>query len=194
VLIADGVSITATTGNEDAFTDYTQEITVSFGLNTAINSVDIQAGANIYVNVAEHTINTNIESVSITGSALVQLTGISTAIAQGEAIGGVKTPVDVTGSSITVYSGNEDTAGNADVSVTGSSITGSVGQANYIAGYNVTGISITPSTGSVTLIGNAKVIPTGIGLTVNTITPNIIAWAEVDTGTSVVWTPVDLAA
>jgi len=46
----------------------------------------------------------------------------------------------------------------------------------------------------VSITGTGKVIPTGTGLTVNTITPNIIAWAEVDTGTSVVWTPVDIAA
>jgi hypothetical protein len=35
---------------------------------------------------------------------------------------------------------------------------------------------------------------TGSDLTVNTISPNIIAWAEVDTGTPVTWTTVDLAA
>jgi hypothetical protein len=48
--------------------------------------------------------------------------------------------------------------------------------------------------GQVTITGTAIVIPTGIGLTVSTINPNIIAWAEVDTGTPVNWTPVDLAA
>jgi len=194
VLIADGVSITATTGNEDAFTDYTQEITVSFGLTTQTNSVDIQADGNISVNVAEHTINTNIQSVSIVGNALVQPTGSQANANVGSAEAGLKTEVPVTGIQINAYSGNEDAIGNANVSVTGNSITGSAGQAGYIAGYNVTGSVVTGSVGQVTVIGQAKVIPTGIGLTVNTITPNIIAWAEVDTGTSVVWTPVDLAA
>jgi hypothetical protein len=35
---------------------------------------------------------------------------------------------------------------------------------------------------------------TGIGLTITAANPNIIAWAEVDVGTEVTWTPVDLAA
>jgi hypothetical protein len=48
--------------------------------------------------------------------------------------------------------------------------------------------------GEVTITGSAVVAPTGVGLTVSTISPNIIAWAEVDTGTPVTWTPVDLAA
>lgn len=191
---ANGLSATVVTGNEDAFTDYTQEITVSFGLNTQVNSVDIKAGANIFVNVTEHTINTNIEPVTIEGTALVEPTGTGFNVNIGVTEAGLLTEVPVTGSEIRVYSGNEDTSGNATVSVTGSSATTAAGQASYIAGFDVTGSSLQTLNGAVSITGTGKVIPTGTGLTVNTITPNIIAWAEVDTGTSVVWTPVDIAA
>jgi len=191
---ANGLSASIVTGNEDAFTDYTQEITVSFGLNTEINSVDIIADGNHYVVVTEHTINTNIEPVTIEATALVEPTGIGFNADIGISEAGLKTEVPVTGSEINIFTGNEDTAGDANVSVTGSSMTGYVGQAGYIAGFDVTGSSLQTFNGAVSITGTGKVIPTGIGLTVSTITPNIIAWAEVDTGTDVVWTPVDLAA
>jgi hypothetical protein len=60
--------------------------------------------------------------------------------------------------------------------------------------YAVTGVSASLTAGQTTVVGSAVVIPTGIGLTISTVTPNIIAWAEVDTGTPVNWTVVDLAA
>jgi hypothetical protein len=63
-----------------------------------------------------------------------------------------------------------------------------------VSGYDVTGSSSSILNGEVTITGSAVVAPTGTGLTVSTISPNIIAWAEVDTGTPVTWTPVDLAA
>jgi len=153
---ANGLSATVVTGNEDAFTDYTQEITVSFGLNTQVNSVDIKAGANIFVNVTEHTINTNIEPVTIEGTALVEPTGTGFNVNIGITEAGLLTEVPVTGSEIRVYSGNEDTSGNATVSVTGSSATTAAGQASYIAGFDVTGSSLQTLNGAVSITGTGK--------------------------------------
>ena len=185
-------------------------------MNTGVGVVDIQAGANIYVNVTEHTINTFIglatEDISVdvypTGLSLttnigdetaftdveVSLTGIPLTTSIGNETAFTDVVVSVTGQQLTVVTGNENAFTDVTVSVTGSEITGNLGNITPISIYNVDGILATTSIGSVTVQANADVNVTGSGLTVNTITPNIIAWAEVDTGTDVVWTPVDLAA
>jgi hypothetical protein len=116
------------------------------------------------------------------------------ATAIGEAVGGTIQQVDVQGVSITTFIGDEDITGNAIVTPTGVTATASPGQLTYIASYEVTGVTSSVANGEVTITGSAFVAPTGTGLTVSTISPNIIAWAEVDTGTPVTWTPVDLAA
>jgi len=102
--------------------------------------------------------------------------------------------VDVTGIELTTNIGNEDTTGNANVSVTGISATSSIGDVIPVSKYDATGSSASTSIGSVTAVGEAIITPTGISLTASTGSPNIIAWAEVDTGTPVTWSEVDLAA
>lgn len=188
-----GIELTSTIGNEDAFTDVTVAVTTAGELQTAITPVGTQANSD---NEIAHSflIQSSIEDVSITGHALVQPSGISATIAQGDAIGGTIQEVPVTGSALQTFIGNEDTAGNADVSVTGIQATGSVGDIVPISGYDATGSEITTTTGSVTLVGNANVSVTGTGLTTAITSPNIIAWAEVSTGTPVTWREVDLAA
>ena len=185
-------------------------------MSTGVGVVDIQAGGNIFVNVAEHTINTFIglatEDISVdiypTGLSLttnigdetaftdveVSLTGIPLTTSIGNETAFTDVVVSVTGQQLTITTGNENAFTDVTVSVTGSEITGSLGNITPISTYTVDGISATTSIGSVTVQASADVPVTGSGLTINTITPNIIAWAEVDTGTDVVWTPVDLAA
>lgn len=196
VIAADGngLSATAITGNEDAFTDVVVEITTSFGLNTAVSPVDTQADGNASINVEEQALQSNLGDVVLEGTALVEPTGLTATVTQGQAVGGTIQEVPVAGVSANTFVGNEDTSGNANVFPTGASITGSVGDIVPVSGYDVSGVSATFALGSVTVIGSATVIPTGIGLTANTGSPNIIAWAEVDTGTQVTWTEVDLAA
>jgi len=187
-----------------------------FQINTGVGVVDIQAGANIYVNVTEHTINTSIGEATEIISVDAYPTGLSLTTNIGNETAFTDVEVNVTGQSLNVFSGNENaftdvvvsitgqqlnvTTGNetaftdVTVSVTGSENTVSLGNVTPVSTYNVDGILATTSIGSVTVQANANIDVTGSGLTVNTITPNIIAWAEVSTGSSVVWTPVDLAA
>jgi hypothetical protein len=133
--------------------------------------------------------------VDIVGNGLVELTGVSTSTAIGDAVGGtIQLKFHVQGVSITTFIGDEDITGNAIVILTGVTATGRSWSFTYIAGYDVTGVTSSVVSGQVTITGTAVVIPTGIGLTIITISPNITAWAEVDTGISVTWTPVDLAA
>jgi hypothetical protein len=187
-----GISLSVVTGNEDAFTDITVAVSGQ-QLQTAITPVGTSANSDHEI-AASLLINSITGDVGIEGNGLVELTGVSTATAIGDAEAGLLTEIQVTGVSLTTFIGDEDITGNASVTLT--EVTGTVapGQLTYIASYDVTGSSSSILNGEITITGSAVVAPTGVGLTVSTISPNIIAWAEVDTGTPVTWTPVDLAA
>ena len=187
-----GISASIVTGNEDAFTDITVAISGQ-QLQTAITPVGTSANADHEI-AASLLISSAQGDTTIEGTALVEPTGIPASINIGDAEAGLLLEVPVTGVSARINIGNEDTSGNANVSVTGSSATLAVGDITPVSGYDVTGVSATLTTGTVDITGDGLVIPTGVGLTTNTGSPNIIAWAEVNTGTSVVWTPVDIAA
>jgi hypothetical protein len=179
-------------GDEDAFTDIIVAVSETT-LQTVINSVGTSANSDHEI-AASLLINSVTGDVNIFGTALVEPTGVSMATAIGEAVGGTIQQVDVQGVSITTFIGDEDITGNAIVTPTGATATATPGELTYIASYEVTGVTFSVANGEVTITGSAVVAPTGTGLTVSTISPNIIAWAEVDTGTPVTWTPVDLAA
>lgn len=187
-----GLSASIVTGNEDAFTDITVAISGQ-QLQTAITPVGTSANADHEI-AASLLISSAQGNVTTEATGLVELTGISASINIGDAEAGLLTEVPVTGVSATVNIGNEDTSGNANVSVTGSSATLAVGDITPVLGYDVTGVSATLNLGTVDITVDGLVIPTGVGLTTNTGSPNIIAWAEVNTGTDVTWTEVDIAA
>jgi hypothetical protein len=187
-----GISLSVIVGDEDAFTDIIVAVSETT-LQTSVNSVGTSANSDHEI-AASLLINSITGDVAIEGNGLVELTGVSTATAIGDAEAGLLTEIQVTGVSLTTFIGDEDITGNASVTLT--EVTGTVapGQLTYIASYDVTGSSSSILNGEITITGSAVVAPTGVGLTVSTISPNIIAWAEVDTGTPVTWTPVDLAA
>ena len=187
-----GISLSVIIGDEDAFTDIIVAVSETT-LQTSVNSVGTSANSDHEI-AASLLINSVTGDVAIEGNGLVELTGVSTATAIGDAEAGLLTEIQVTGVSLTTFIGDEDITGNASVTLT--EVTGTVapGQLTYIASYDVTGSSSSILNGEITITGSAVVAPTGVGLTVSTISPNIIAWAEVDTGTPVTWTPVDLAA
>jgi hypothetical protein len=187
-----GISLSVIIGDEDAFTDIIVAVSETT-LQTSVNSVGTSANSDHEI-AASLLINSITGDVGIEGNGLVELTGISTATAIGDAVAGLLTEVQVTGVSLTTFIGDEDITGNASVTLTEVTATVAPGQLTYIASYDVTGSSSSILNGEVTITGSAVVVPTGTGLTVSTISPNIIAWAEVDTGTPVTWTPVDLAA
>jgi len=205
-----GISLTTTTGDVQALR------LQGSAMSTGVGTVDIAAGGNVFVNVTEHNlqssagqvfafanyieevsgnqINTSIGNEFVFTDVTVELTGISATTEIGNEFAFTDVTVEVTGEEINTFIGNETAFTDVTVSVTGQAINGSLGNIVPISTYSVDGISATTSIGSVTTQANADVPVTGTSLTISTITPNIIAWAEVDTGTDVVWTPVDLAA
>ena len=197
--------------------DQIQGLTIQgTGLSTGIGLVDLQAGGNVFIQVDEHTINTGIGSVDIEiavevfqegiqfntfigdeeafSDVTVSPTGVALAIAQSEIVVDLNTPVDVTGSSLAIAIGDEEAFTNVTVEVTGTSMTYALGDIIPESKYSVDGIPLSGAINSVTINASAVVVPTGMGLTVAVANPNIIAWAEVDVGTPVTWSPVDLAA
>ena len=187
-----GISLSVVIGNEDAFTDVVVAVS-GIDLSTDITPVGTSGTSD---NEIAHSflIQTTLEDVSIVGTGLVELTGITLSTAISEVEAGTIQEVPVTGVSATLSIGNEDQSGTAVVSVTGIESTLTLGDAVAASKYEVTGISASFTLGELSITGSAFVIPTGIGLTANIITPNIVAWAEVDVGTPVTWLPVDLAA
>jgi len=188
-----GISLSAVTGNEDAFTDVVVAVS-GIELSADITPVGTSGTSD---NEIAHSflLNQDLGSVSIEGTGFVSLTGIALSSVIGDAEAGLKTEVPVTGVSLQTTIGNEDITGNGLVELTGIGSTYTIGNSTPVSGYDVSGISATyAAPGSVVITGGAIVVPTGIGLTITAANPNIIAWAEVDVGTEVTWTPVDLAA
>jgi hypothetical protein len=191
-VLANGIGLTATIGNEDAFTDVTVAVSGQ-ELQSAITAVGTSANSD---NEIAHSflLTGSLGSPVITGDALIELSGISATVSIGSVEAAPKQEVDVTGIQLTANLGNSDQIGNANISLTGIGATSAVGDIIPVSVYDATGLEATTSIGSVTVIGQAVVNPTGVTLTISTISPNIIAWAEVDTGTPVTWSEVDLAA
>ena len=187
-----GLSVATSIGDEDAFTNATV-VPEGLELDTAITPVGTSGTSD---NEIAHSflIQTVLEDVFVVGHANVSLTGIGSSVSIGEAEAGLLLEVSVTGVSATLSIGDEDQSGSAVVIPTGVTSTMAIGDSIPESKYAVTGVSASLTAGQTTVVGSAVVIPTGIGLTISTVTPNIIAWAEVNTGTPVNWTVVDLAA
>jgi len=136
----------------------------SFLLQSTLGTFSVAADGNASIVVTEHTMNTSIGSVSVTGMSLT--------------------------SSI----GEEVPTADANVTLSGMSLTSSIGTASQSSIYNVTGSQMSSSIGSVTVTASANVSPLGNQAQSSVGTVNVTAWAEIDPGVANVWTEVDLAA
>jgi len=160
----------------------------------APNGTTVAANANVNVTGTQINITEGLAGAVITANANVNVTGSQLNFVAGSITAGLLIEVPVTGSQVNFTIGNEIPTGDANVSVTGSQINLSPGQVDIAFGYNVTGSQVNFNTGQVTITGSAVVNVTGIRLNISTGSANITAWAEVQTGASNTWTPVDLAA
>ena len=166
----------------------------SFLLQSTLGTFSITADGNVSVVVTEHTMNTSVGDVDITGVANVSVTGSEMTMTLGDESAFTDHTVEVTGQQLTMSMGEEVPTGNANVSLTGIQLTSSIGDVEQETRYAVTGVQMSTSIGSVAVTANADIDVTGIQLQTNTGNPNITAWAEIDPGVSNVWTEVDLAA
>jgi len=188
-VLATGISLSAIIGNEDAFTDVTVEVSGQ-EIQSAITPVGTKADSD---NEIAHSflISTILDNVVVEANANVEIPGLSASIEISEVEAGTITEVPVTGITANILTGNVDTTANANVLLTGISTTGFIGDITPVAKYDVTGVSATFDLGALNIIGNALVTPTGIELTSITGLPNIIAWRDVNTGSTASWDTVD---
>ena len=178
----------------DVFTTTGAGTLPSFLLQSTLGTYSVSADGNVSVVVNEHTMNTSIAGVSVTGIANVPVTGSQMTMTLGEESAFTDHTVAVTGQQLAMSLGEETTTGNANVSLTGFQLTNSIGAVTQETRYAVTGNQMATSIGSVTTTANADIDVTGILLQSSVGNPNITAWAEIDPGVSNVWTEVDLAA
>ena len=161
-----------------------QTITPGYGL------VDIECDAT-YVHVHDPEITTSVGSPTVTDYETVSLTGqqITSAFNPATTIGGV----DAKPTAVTITSGFGSTfRAFTDITIrpTALTITSGLGTVDVISKVDVTGQAITSSLGTVTTIQTAVIKPTGVQITSGLGTANAIAWATVDTGTTVTWTEI----
>jgi hypothetical protein len=190
-----GISLTSSIGDETAFTDVVVDVTGSELTSTfASPSFSIQIDQDIFVLASEDQLDALVGSLSLTGNANIDVTGIELSSNIGQVVPEPKLEVPVTGASASITIGDISLVQSTNEPVTGQELTVTAGQAEQASKYPVTGIELTSSIGSVTVVGTSVVQPTGISATISTGQANVTAWQEVDPGVNNVWTEVDLAA
>ena len=151
------------------------------------------------------------ETVIVDGQALSIGDGLADVVAFTDV------DVEITSLSLSTVIGNEDAFTDVEVSVEGQSLSTAIGEESVVVdvtpeitgislslvldqaegGLNtpvdVSGISLSTDIGQV-ITFDSVARPEGISLTTATNITKIIAWSEVDTGTEVIWSEVDLAA
>ena len=162
-----------------------QTITAGYGL------VDLECDGT-YVHVHDPEITTSVGSPTVTDYETVSLTGqqITSAINPATTIGGV----DAKPTAVTITSGLGSTfKAFTDITIrpTGFGISTGLGSVDAISKVALTGQSITSSLGAVTTKQTAVIKPTGVQITSGLGTANAIAWATVDTGTTVTYSEVN---
>ena len=128
------------------------------------------------------------------GNQIVSLSGLSLALSLG---GFTQTTVgEATGIALTTSMGTAVGFTNFVAQPSGLSTTLGFGSITF---YNdsvesPSGVALTSAMGSVTTFANVEMAITGFDITASLGSINLINWAEVNVGTSVVWTEVDRAA
>ena len=193
-----GISLTASIGEETAFTDVAVDVTGSELTSTFSNpSFSIQIDQDIFVLASEDQLDGAIGTLEFDADANVTVTSAGQLTGSvGNTVAGLKTPVDVTGIELTSTIGTIALEQSTNEPATGQELTASLGTAEEIPAQivGVTGLELTSSVGSVTATGVANVTVTGISATISAGQANVTSWQEIDPGVTNVWTEVDLAA
>ena len=185
-----GQQITSAIGSASAKADAivkptAQTITPGYGL------VDIECDAT-YVHVHDPQITVSVGTSVISHNEIFTLTGqqITAGVNPATVVGGV----DVKPTAQTITSGFGSTfEAFTDITIrpTALTISSGLGAVDVVSTVEVSGQAITSSLGTVTTIQTAVIKPTGIEITSAVGTANAIAWAIVDTGTTVTYSEVN---
>ena len=191
-----GIELTSSIGEETAFTDVTINITgLELTIDFANPSFSIQIDQDIVVLASEDQLDASVGTIAdVTGTATVDVTGITLTSNIGQVVPEPNLEVPVTGISASMTIGNISLIQSTVEPVTGQQLTGSVGQVDAVSVAEVSGIQLTGSVGSVTVDAGAEVNVSGVSASISVGSVKITAWQEIDPGVNNVWTTVDLAA
>jgi hypothetical protein len=193
-----GISLTASIGEETAFTDVAVSVTgLELTSTFASPSFSIQIDQDIFVLASEDQLDGFVGTLTFQADANVTVTSAGQLTGSvGTAEAGLLLEVPVTGIELTSTIGTIALEQSTNEPTTGQELTSSIGQAEEIPQQivGVSGIELTSSIGSVTVVGTSVVQPTGISATISAGQVAVTSWQEIDPGVTNVWTEVDLAA
>ena len=186
----DGISLSPNVGNTEAFN------TTGWGRLTW-GAADWGEGADeiVTVNGQALTIGEGLANVTPFTDVIVVAEGLSLSTVIGNEDAFTDVDVVVDGQSLSTEIGDESVVIDVTFDITGIGATFVIDQAE--GGLNtpvdVTGVSLSTDIGQV-ITFDSVARPEGVSLTTAINQTSITAWSEVDTGTEVTWTDVDLAA
>jgi len=166
-----------------------------FGLNANIGTFGVTAGGQVSIDASsEPDMDFVLGTPVVSGTALVQVTGLSTSTALGTTLANLGAPV--TGQEISSALGTVTPAAvqNQTVGVTGLSSSLTLGPGYVVTAGAVatpSGSIISSNLGTVTILTEVIALPTGLPMSANLGIIGTTAWQTVNDSSTNTWTKVD---
>lgn len=204
-----GINLTSNLGTADAGPDAMLEGIGATGSVGSVEAYNLEGWGRYFygqfewgatgewesVSVTGISLSANVESLAVTGTANVDVTGEAMTAEEGTVDPAPDAEVTGIGFDASLAVGTV-VIGEANVTVIGEGIAAGLGLGTIDLNtpVDLTGISMSANIEDVTVIGEGKVTLTGIDLTMAVGTNRTLVWNQVNTGTAPTWTEVDTAA
>ena len=169
-----------------------------FGLSVTLGTFAVAAGGQIAVDASsEPAMDSALGSPTVSGTALVQPTGVSTSTALGTVLTRIGVPVNGVEVSSALGTVTAGAVQNQTISVSGLSTSVTLGggyvvQANALK--EVSGVVVSSAVGTPVILTEVVALPSGVSISSNLGTVRPVAWREVDDSATNTWTNVDDSA
>jgi hypothetical protein len=189
-IIPTSIALSVITGNEDTEADANVPVT---GNNLITGAGQVFAGTVVDISVTGIPLNIDLGTPIITPNTIAQITGQSLNTFIGNETIQANADVSVIGIDLNSQIDSVFVTGTVNISLTGTPLTTVVGTVDNNSTYTVSGTQLTTAIGQATADdASAEII--GVSATTSVGSVKFIIWSQVDTGTEVTWTDVDLAA
>lgn len=167
------------------------------GLNSTLGTFAVTAGGQVAIDASsEPAMDFTLGSATVSGSALVQPTGVSITSALGTIIPALGAPV--TGQEISSAVGTATAVAiqNQTISVSGLSTSVTLSSPVVIGTATATpsGVIVSSALGTVNILTEVVALPSGVSISSNLGIIQTTAWREVDDAATNTWTNVDDSA
>ena len=169
-----------------------------FELSATLGTFAVAAGGQIAVDASsEPAMDSALGSPTVSGTALVQPTGVSTSTALGTILPRLGVPVNGVEVSSALGTVTAGAVQNQTISVSGLSTSVTLGggyvvQANALK--EVSGVVVSSAIGTPVILTEVVALPSGVSISSNLGTVRPVAWREVDDSATNTWTNVDDSA